>query len=108
MISQHIVNKLSWVDVTKICLSNARACQNLIIFGMSRHSNRYEKGSDTHGTGWLCGGDQNLITESKMVVCTSNDPGGGAGISEQKFVMYRSSGRIIPPLVAIGIKIDQF
>jgi hypothetical protein len=29
------------------------------------------------------------------VVWTWNEPGGGAGISEQKLVMYRSMGRVM-------------
>ncbi len=33
------------------------------------------------------------MTESRIVVCTSKEPGGGAGNSEQKLVMYRSMGR---------------
>ena len=47
--------------------------------------------------GRLCGGDQILMTESEMVVWTSNDPGGGAGTSEQKLVMYRSTGSCMFP-----------
>ena len=38
------------------------------------------------------------MMESKMVVCTSKDPGGGAGISRQMFVMYRSIGSVISPI----------
>lgn len=35
------------------------------------------------------------MTLSRIVVWTWKEPGGGAGSSEQKFVMYRSSGRVI-------------
>lgn len=34
------------------------------------------------------------MTESNMVVWTWKEPGGGAGNSEQKLVMYRSMGRV--------------
>lgn len=34
-----------------------------------------------------------------MVVCTSKDPGGGAGISAQKLIMYRSMGNGIFPML---------
>lgn len=35
------------------------------------------------------------MSESSMVVWTWKDPGGGAGISEQKLVMYRSMGNVM-------------
>ena len=38
------------------------------------------------------------MTESTIVVCTSNDPEGGAGTSAQKLVMYLYTGIYISPL----------
>lgn len=96
-ISEAVVRMESCVDVMRTCRSRMRQCQTRMMLSMSRHSNKFPKGRETQAMGKLCGGDQMRMTESRMVVCTSKDPGGGAGISEQKLVMYRSRGKVISP-----------
>mmetsp|Transcript_36994 Transcript_36994/g.88508 ORF Transcript_36994/g.88508 Transcript_36994/m.88508 type:complete len:287 (+) Transcript_36994:2688-3548(+) len=93
-ISQHVVRRLSWLDVTRTCLSSASAVQTVRTFSTSRHWKRWAKGRLTQAMGMFPGGLHMLMTLSSIVVWTWNEPGGGAGSSLQKFVMYRSTGRV--------------
>eukprot|EP00977_Amphora_coffeiformis_P012296 scaffold3038_cov163-Amphora_coffeaeformis.AAC.11 len=88
------------VEVINTCLSSTKQCHTRMILSISRHSKRKVNGIEIHAMGRLCGGDQILMTESRIVICTSKDPGGGAGISAQKLTMYRSIGSGMVPLLA--------
>ena len=98
-ISDACVKTDNWVDVMRTWRSNIKQCQTKMIFSISKHSKRKVKGMDTQAIGKLCGGAQILMTESSMVVWTSNEPGGGAGISAQKLTMYRSMGNVMESLL---------
>mmetsp|Transcript_25251 Transcript_25251/g.28330 ORF Transcript_25251/g.28330 Transcript_25251/m.28330 type:complete len:104 (+) Transcript_25251:2805-3116(+) len=67
-ISEHVVKMESCVDVNKTCRSRTRQCQTKMILSMSKQENRSENGRLTQAIGWLCGGDQIFIIESKMLV----------------------------------------
>ena len=53
IISQQVVRSVSCVDVKRTCRSKAKICHVVIMFSISRHSNKCWNGRETQAMGKL-------------------------------------------------------